>query len=152
MALYLVQHGKNLSKDVDPDKGLSDQGIEEIDCMAAVARDHGVPVSAVKHSGKKRARQTAERFAEALEPENGVEALEGLGALDDVTRVQVKSDADVMLVGPLPFMERLTAHLVAGDPEKAPVFRFQNGGVVCLDRGPEKKKWFIKWALVPHIP
>lgn len=33
-------------------------------------------------------------------------------------------------------MERLTSFLITGDIEK-PVLKFQNGGIVCLDEGPE---------------
>lgn len=55
-----------------------------------------------------------------------------------------------MLVGHLPFMERLTAYLITGSIER-PVFRFQNGGIVCLDETPDKQSWVIKWSLMPHI-
>ena len=64
MALYLVQHGKSLPKDVDPDQGLADEGIAETKRIAEVARGYQVNVSLIKHSGKKRARQTAEIFSD----------------------------------------------------------------------------------------
>jgi phosphohistidine phosphatase len=151
MALYLVQHGKNLPKDEDPDKGLSAEGTVEVERMAAVAAGYGLTVSAVKHSGKKRAQQTAEIFGRVLHPSGGVEAVEGLAPMDDVTAFPVDGGRDEMLVGHLPFMEKLTAHLTAGDADRAPVFKFQNGGIVCLRRG-EQEGWYIAWALVPHIP
>jgi len=37
MALYLVQHGKSLPKDVDPDQGLSDEGKSEVQRIVGVA-------------------------------------------------------------------------------------------------------------------
>lgn len=151
MALYLVQHGKNLPKEEDPDKGLSAEGTVEVERMAAMAQGHDLTVSAVKHSGKKRAQQTAEIFARVLHPADGVEAVEGMGPLDDVTALEVASDRDEMLVGHLPFMEKLAAHLAAGDAERAPVFKFQNAGIVCLKRGREEG-WYIAWSLMPHIP
>ena len=52
MSLYLVQHGKSLPKDRDPEKGLSEEGQSEVEMIAAVARGYGVPVSTVAHSGK----------------------------------------------------------------------------------------------------
>ena len=64
MAVFLVQHGKSLSKELDPEQGLSPEGIS--------------------------------------------------------------------------------------DSEK-PVLKFQNGGIVCLDEGPEGKGWVIKWTLMPEI-
>jgi phosphohistidine phosphatase len=71
MALYLVQHGKSLPKDQDPDQGLSEEGIAETRRMANLAKDHGVVVSQIRHSVKTRARQTAEIFAKALNPKIG---------------------------------------------------------------------------------
>ncbi len=150
MALYLVQHGKNLPKEKDPDKGLSAEGTVEVERMATLAKGYELSVSSIRHSGKKRAQQTAEIFARTLGVEGGVEAVEGLGPLDDVTRLSVDSDRNEMLVGHLPFMERLTAHLVAGDAAKAPVLKFQNGGIVCLKSG-EETGWYISWVLLPHI-
>jgi phosphohistidine phosphatase len=55
-----------------------------------------------------------------------------------------------MLVGHLPFMERLAALLVAGSQEK-PVIRFQNAGIVCLDRDASRVNWVVRWALVPKL-
>ena len=62
----------------------------------------------------------------------------------------VDSTKDVMLVGHLPFMERLTAYLITGSSEKT-VFKFQNSGIVCLDKDPTTESWVIKWTLMPHI-
>ena len=66
MALFLVQHGKSLSKDVDPDQGLSKEGIAEVEQIAAVAKEYSITVSQINYSTKTRARQTAEIFASAL--------------------------------------------------------------------------------------
>jgi phosphohistidine phosphatase len=55
-----------------------------------------------------------------------------------------------MLVGHLPFMEKLTSYLVTGNADKT-VFKFQNGGIVCLEEDVAKNSWFIKWTLMPHI-
>ena len=152
MPLYLVQHGKNLSKDVDPDKGLSEEGFDEVRRIADVAKGYAVVVNAIAHSGKKRARQTAEVFAEALVPAKGVSERGGLGALDDVAAAAkgLNPEENLMLVGHLPFMEKLTGHLTAGDAETR-VFKFQNGGIVCLDADPDGGGWVIKWTLMPHI-
>jgi phosphohistidine phosphatase len=50
----------------------------------------------------------------------------------------------------LPFMEKLTSYLVVGSDEY-PIFKFQNGGIVCLDKEPDSKRWIIKWTLMPNI-
>jgi len=152
MALFLVQHGKSLPKEQDPDKGLSSEGTSDVERIAGVAKGYGVKVSIIKHSGKKRAQQTAEIFANALQPAGGVHANSGLDPLDEVTKVagKLSSKGDLMLVGHLPFMERLTSYLITGSSEKT-VFKFQNGGIVCLDQDPENRSWFVKWALMPKI-
>jgi len=152
MALFLVQHGKSLSKDVDPGKGLSEEGIAEVKRIAVVAKSYRVYVSSIKHSGKKRARQTADIFASDLDPEDGVEEITGINPLDDVVAFAstLTSNADTMIVGHLPFMERLTSYLTTGSADIT-VFKFQNGGIVCLDKEPAADSWVIKWTLMPNI-
>ena len=152
MALYLVQHGKSLQKNVDPDQGLSDDGIAETKRIADVAHGYHVKVSLIRHSGKKRARQTAEILAEALNPAGGVAEASGLKPLDDVAAFAASIDAaaDTMLVGHLPFMERIASFLVTGSAEKS-IFRFQNSGIVCLKKEPEPGSWIIAWTLMPNI-
>lgn len=152
MALYLVQHGKSLPKDADPEKGLSEDGQSEVEMIAAVARGYGIAVAGISHSGKKRARQTAEIFAAALDAKDRIAERSGLMPLDDVTAVAqtLSAEENRMLVGHLPFMERLTSQLITGSIDK-PVFKFQNGGIVCLDQDPEYRFWFIKWTLMPNI-
>ena len=152
MPLYLVQHGKSLPKDMDPKKGLSQEGIEETKRIAQVAAGYKVPVTLIAHSGKTRARQTAEIFTELLKPEKGIEEQKGLKPMDDVTTLSgiLEDRENLMLVGHLPFMERLTSFLITGDIEK-PVFKFQNSGIVCLDKALALKAWVIKWTLMPDI-
>ena len=152
MALFLAQHGKSLPKDVDPDQGLSEQGISDVKRIATVAKGYGINVSGIHHSGKTRARTTAEIFASALTPKNGVQQVVGIAPMDDVTAFAktIIPNENKMFVGHLPFMERLTAWLITDSQEK-PVFKFQNGGIVCLDVFPETESWTIKWTLMPSI-
>lgn len=152
MTLYLVQHGKNLTKDVDPDKGLSEEGMEEVQRIASTAKHYGIAVETVAHSGKKRALQTAEIFADALGVRERVTAREDIGPLDDVAAFAetIDKSQQLMVVGHLPFLEKLAGYLVAGDPENR-VFRFQNGGIVCVDPDAEKGGWCIRWSLMPVI-
>jgi phosphohistidine phosphatase len=152
MALYLVQHGKSLAREEDPEQGLSAVGIAESERIAGVARNYGVKVSRIRHSPKKRARQTAEVFAAALAPEGGCEAVEGILPLDDVVAAarRLSEEHNLMLVGHLPFMSRLTSFLITGAVE-SPVFKFQNSGIVCLKKDPDGGGWVIRWTLMPHI-
>ncbi|MDY6823000.1 MAG: phosphohistidine phosphatase SixA [Thermodesulfobacteriota bacterium] len=151
MSLYLVQHGKSLSKEEDPEQGLSEAGETETARIAEVARVYGVEVAVIHHSTKKRAGQTARRFADALSPPGGCDEISGLKAMDDVKAMAetLNPGDNRMLVGHLPFMGRLVSWLITGDTEK-PVFAFQNSGVVCLDKT-EDGHWIIRWTLMPHI-
>ena len=152
MALYLVQHGKSLPKDVDPQQGISQEGRADVDRIAAVSYSYGIRVAKIVHSGKLRALQTAEIIATVFDISDKMTARNGLKPLDDVAvfAATVKPEDDLMVVGHLPFMEKLTAYLVVGDKEKT-VFKFQNGGIVCLDKGVENRTWYIKWTLMPMI-
>ncbi len=153
MALYLVQHGRSLPKEQDPEQGLSPEGFADVRRIAGVAGAYGIKPAAIVHSGKKRAMQTARILSEALLGDGGkTEARPGMGPLDNVAAVadRVEPGDDIMMVGHLPFMERLTGLLVAGLSERV-VFKFQNGGIVCLDRNPDCRWWHIKWALMPRI-
>jgi len=152
MTLYLVQHGQSLPKDVDPDQGLSETGVAETERIAGVAKDYQINICHILHSVKTRARKTADIFASALNPSGGVKEVEGLKPMDDVAAfaADLGPDTNTMLVGHLPFMERMTSYLVTGSIDQ-PVFKFQNSGIVCLDQDPDTKSWIIIWTLMPHI-
>ena len=153
MALFLVRHGKSLPKDKDAAKGLSEEGILEIEHIAGVAKKYGVNVSRIMHSEKKRALQTAEIFASAMKPDGGIQEIKGINPLDDVAAFadKIEISDNLMFVGHLPFMQRLTSYLITGSIEK-PVFKFHNGSILCMDKNSEAAQtWFIKWALMPHL-
>ena len=152
MALYLVQHGKSLPKDIDPKQGLSEEGIADVGRIASVAKGYGIRPRRVLHSGKQRALQTARIFAAALASADRVEEKNGLKPMDDVASFaqNLSVSNDLMLVGHLPFMEKMTSYLITGSTDTL-VFKFQNGGIVCLDNDADNSTWFIKWALMPNI-
>lgn len=152
MALYLVQHGVSHPESVDPERGLTDEGIADVERIAVVAAGYKVRVSAVKHSGRTRARQTAEIMADHLLRGGTVTEMQGISPNDDVAAFAELIDAggDEMYVGHLPFMEKLVSYLITGNTV-TPVFRFQNGGIVCMDVLEDGKTWIIKWTLMPRI-
>ncbi|MBC7185504.1 MAG: phosphohistidine phosphatase SixA [Calditrichaeota bacterium] len=152
MAVFLVQHGKSLPEEVDPQRHLSPEGVREVERMAAWAQRHGLHVGRIVHSGKERARQTAELFASVLNLADGIEQRSGLGPLDDPRPVAawLEQEEGIMLVGHLPFLSRLAALLVAGTPEP-PVVSFTYGGIVCLERRSEGSGWLLGWAVTPLL-
>ncbi|WP_319525358.1 phosphohistidine phosphatase SixA [uncultured Desulfosarcina sp.] len=152
MALYVVQHGKSLPKTDDPEKGLSADGKRETELIAKVAKGYGVPVSRIVHSGKKRARQTAEQMAAALCPDQEIQTRSGMNPLDDIAAFaeNLPLDQNIMLVGHLPFLEKLIGLLVCGDAART-VFKLQNSGIVCLENVADIDHAVIRWALMPNI-
>lgn len=119
--------------------------------MARAARAAGVRPAQILHSGKLRARQTAEILAEQLRPAHGVDVMEGLDPQGDprVAAERVaQADADLMLVGHLPHLGRLTSLLVAGSAERE-IVAFRNAGVVCLEG--EGDRFAVVWVLTPEL-
>jgi len=153
MAFYIVQHGLSLPKDQDPEKGLAPEGIADVRRIAEVAQNYGVKVARIVHSGKKRALQTAEILADVLKPGAGIEKIGGINPMDEVAEFapQVDFQANTMVVGHLPFLERLTSFLITGQ-QKPVVFKLQNGGILCLDQIENQETPVIKWALMPSVP
>lgn len=154
MALFLVQHGISTSKEIDSEKGLSPQGRDETERIAQVAKGYGLAVERIVHSGKKRAYQTASIYHDALSLKTPLEAVSGISPLDDVRifAETIEPNSELMLVGHMPFMQRLVSYLTTG-AEETRVYQFQNSGIVCLSFTEEDDKldWFIKWTLNPNI-
>jgi len=151
MELYLVQHGEAKSEAEDPQRPLTNRGREEVQRMAAFAARAGLKVNQVRHSGKRRAEETASILAEHLSPAGGVQAVSGLAPMDDVRPIAQalpKETAPLMLVGHLPFMDRLAGLLVTGDPNCS-VVRFRRGGIVCLEGAGDD--WAVKWVVTPEL-
>lgn len=151
MKILLVQHGEAKSKDEDPTRPLSEEGFRKTEKVAAWIGRHSFSVANIQHSGKKRAEETAMIFADHLSPVNGVFSVEGLNPNDDVlpfAEILSKQKEPVMIVGHLPFLNKLASILLAGDPERN-VISFTNSGVVCLEK--EKYQWSIAWIIVPDL-
>ena len=150
MRLYLVQHGEALPADVDPARPLSTAGWQDVQSMADLLEAAGIRVARVWHSGKTRAEQTAALLARRVCPRCRIEAVGGIGPNDPIAEFIQDLDVwqeDTLIVGHLPFMARLVAQLVCGDPERALVSYFP-GSVVCLERS-GTLSWSIQWMLRP---
>jgi len=135
MRAYLVRHGEAKREDVDPERHLTDRGAEEVRRIATEAVD-GLDArpARILHSGKARARQTAEIWGGLVGAD--VAQADGLSPNDDpatwASRLEGEADG-LMLVGHLPHLERLAGLLVTGDADR-PVAGFPAGGLVCLER------------------
>lgn len=152
MNLYLVQHAEAVPSEVHPERPLSDQGRADIEKVAHYAEKHlAIEVLAVTHSGKLRAKQTAEVLF------RHVQCLQGVVPVKDLEpdaspgiwqeRLTLMED-DVIVVGHLPHLEKLAGLLLCGDEHRRPV-EFHNAGIVCLHR--RGQSWAIRCVLTPDM-
>ncbi len=161
MKLYLVRHGEAKPKDVDPERPLTESGLRAIARIADFLRAaDAVSVAEIQHSGKLRAKQTAELIAARLHlsaPINSVSNLDPLAAVSDLAEMLGSARTDLMLVGHLPHLNRLASRLVFGDEERE-AFAFSEGGAMCLQRGPGDSEggeqvpgWSVLWMVSPDL-
>jgi phosphohistidine phosphatase len=152
MRLYLVQHGEALSKEADPQRPLSDVGQTDVSRLARFLKAASVQASRIIHSGKKRAQQTADLLAPAIVSGQAAQAFPGLEPNDppeEFAAQMAQWREDTVVVGHLPFLERLVALLVVGNQDEL-VSSFRPGTALCLERtGPGQ--WTIAWMIRPEL-
>ena len=153
MKLYVIQHGEAKPEVEDPERPLTVRGEKEVTSVSKAAIGLHIRPSKVYHSGKLRAKQTAEIIASALKiPNLSVQAIQGLNPNDDVRpwaeRISKEMEG-LMLVGHLPFLEKLTSFLLCGN-ENARLVLFRYGAIVCLDQKGDRG-WAVRWILTPEM-
>ncbi len=151
MKLYLAQHGEAVGKVVDPERPLSGKGKEDISKIADFLDKAGVRIDRVIHSGKLRAQQTAGLLARSIAPGIPIETSGFLNPDDNPASFHWERGGlqqDILVVGHLPFMEKLVAHLVTGDMD-SDITDYEPGAMVCLERS--HGKWRISWMLRPEL-
>jgi len=152
MRIYLVQHGKAKTKEEDPDRHLSEEGVQKTQESAEFIKPCGLRVKNIWHSGKPRAVQTAEILASGINVEVGLIRHDGLAPNDPVKPVikeVEQAQGDVMIVGHLPFLGKLAGKLLAGKKETEIVV-FQNSGIASLEDD-SGGVWRLRWMIVPEL-
>ncbi len=152
MRLYLAQHGEALDKAQDPERPLSPAGRADVERLAAHLAGRGLRVGAVLHSGKTRARQSAEITAAAIAPGVAPAAVDPI-APNDPPQIFIEAtvahlETDTWVAGHLPFQARCVALLI-GLPADPPPVLYTPGSVVCLEG--EGHRWAIAWMLRPEL-
>jgi len=145
--LYLVHHGEAVGAEVDALRPLSLTGRAAVERLAADAAARGARPAVVWHSGKLRARQTAEAFWRACNALAEFSATRDLQPDDAPNWIadRLKGEArDILVAGHYPHLPRLLALLTAaGSPA------FPQHGVVALETTDEGKSWTERWRLIP---
>jgi phosphohistidine phosphatase len=148
MHLYLVHHGEALGPEVDPRRPLSVGGQENVVRLATEAAARGAKPAAVWHSGKLRAKQTAEAFWRACNALAECVATRDLQPGDPPVWLvdRMRGEArDVLVVGHFPHLPRVAAALL-GRPEGTEV-AFPLHGVIALTSDDAGETWREEWRL-----
>ena len=152
MKLYLVQHAKAASKDVDPERPLTKEGRQDIQKVAKFIKPLNLSVDYLWHSTKTRAIQTAEILAEVIKINKEKIERQGLAPNDNVTAIKdelASAQQDTMIVSHMPFVSKL-ASLLLTDREFAGTVAFRQGGIVTLSSS-EPNQWQIEWMVIPEL-
>lgn len=151
MRLYLVHHGEAVGPDVDPRRPLSSHGQASVAQLADRAARRDVKPAVVWHSGKLRARQTAEAFWRACNALADFSAARDLQPADPPAwmRDRLRGEPrDILIAGHFPHLPGLLAALL-GEPEGAPG-EFPAHGIVALHSDDEGETWEELWRMTPE--
>lgn len=146
MHLYLVHHGDAVGPEVDPRRPLSAVGQASVDRLADLTAKRGVRPDVFWHSGKLRAKQTAEAFWRACNALAEISASRDLQPGDPPAWMRdrlVGESRDVLIAGHFPHLPGLLA-LLQGRQELA-VFPLH--GVVALRTEDDGATWMEEWRL-----
>jgi len=149
--VVLVHHGDAVAADVDSQRPLSARGRLGAERLAAAVATRGVRPVAVWHSGKLRARQTAEAFWRACNPLAEFRAIGGLQPTDPAAVLAERLAGevrDVLLAGHMPNLERLLRLMVTGREEDE--LSFPAHGVVALEPI-DAIRWREAWRLEEQL-
>lgn len=143
--ILLVHHGEAFDPAIEPTRPLTARGLEQVSRLAQAAAVRGVKPDVIWHSGKLRARQTAEAYWRHGNPLAAFSAVRGLlpGDPPEWMRDRLTGESrTVVVVGHMPHLPRLLRLLLRGHDD-APGVEFPPHGCVALreiDAG-----WFEDW-------
>lgn len=149
MKIYLVQHGKAMSKKEDPKRPLNENGKEETNRIANFLRTKvEIKFDNIFYSKKLRAKQTAVIFSKYLSTKN-LEEIAGLKAKDDPNKVVdqingTSEDLNNMYVSHLPILNKISDLLLTNSVDND-IIDFHNSAVLCLEG--HENNWNVEWYL-----
>jgi phosphohistidine phosphatase len=145
LQLFLVHHGEAVGADIDARRPLSAGGLAAVERLAAAAAGRGVRPAVVWHSGKLRARQTAEAFWRACNALAQFSASRDLQPDDPPAwlRDRLRGETrDLLVAGHFPHLPRLLALLLNREDAAA---AFPPHGIVALATDDQGDTWRELW-------
>jgi phosphohistidine phosphatase len=136
MRLYIVQHGDSVPKDIDPDRPLSDRGRADIQRLTEWLSSHNVQVVQILHSGKTRAKETAEILRPLLKSPGQIYERQGLAPNDSPEAFIYQlgdPKKDTLVAGHMPFVARTVSQALTGAPDRQLV-EFVPGSIAGIER------------------
>jgi phosphohistidine phosphatase len=145
--LYLVRHGEAHAEGDDSQRTLTKGGRAGVEAIARWAARAGVRPDRICHSGKTRARETAEILQRRLRVSDVV-AVNGIAPTDEPEAFAQIIGGNDMVVGHLPFLSRLTSFLLIGDADRT-LIDFAPGAMICLTKA--DNEWRLAFAITPQM-
>lgn len=152
MKLYLVHHGEAVPKEQNPDRPLTNKGRADLERLAIFLEQAGIRPGRLIHSGKTRARETAEILAAKTKPDVNLERKKGIKPDDAVEPLSKEISGwhrDTLVAGHGPFISRLIPFLLTGDQDQRLVASTP-GTIFCLERD-AAGDFRICWVLAPEL-
>jgi len=143
----LVHHAEAVGPEVDPQRPLSPRGLAQAMSLASNAKTAGVVPAVIWHSGKLRARQTADSFWRTCNPLAELVMVRGLRPEDSAEALSVTiaaEDRQLLLVSHMPLLPALL-RILRPDAEAFPLH-----GLVWLRRTAEGR-YVEQWRASPAV-
>ncbi len=153
MQIICVRHGEACGPEIDSKRPLTERGRDQVNELACFLAKNGLSIQQSFHSGKLRAKQTADIFAKKL----AIASVSELSLLEnDQTGVEDLLDIipswteNTMIVGHLPFIPEFVNAIVLNKINHQPILHCPPATVICLEYL-ENAHWIIRWMLNPEL-